>query len=82
LLTSDRQVAEGDLERRSRRKDDRAFDDVLHLPDVARPGVANQGFHGRGRDGLDWPAHPHRKPLGEMAGEHWNIFASLAQGRQ
>src|SRR5437016_14659723 len=32
------QVAERDPERRARGENDRPFNDVLHLPDVARPG--------------------------------------------
>src|SRR5581483_2030452 len=63
-------------------KDDRALDDVLHLADVARPGVFNQGVHDRNRDRLDPPAHPTRKPLDEMAGQHRDVFAALAQWRQ
>src|SRR5262249_40717737 len=51
-------------------KDNRAFDDVLHLPDIARPGIANQRLHGRIRNGFDSPAHLPREPLGEMTGKH------------
>jgi hypothetical protein len=39
------QIAGRNLERRPRREDNRAFDDVLELADVARPGVAHQGVH-------------------------------------
>src|SRR5262249_20293900 len=67
---------------RAWRKDDGAFKDVLHLADVARPGVANQGVQDRGRDGLDPPAHAPREPLGEVASEHRNIVAPLTQWRQ
>src|SRR5438093_7839561 len=76
------QVAEVDPERSARRENDRAFDDILHLPDIARPVVANKGVHDRGRDALDPPAHPARETLDEMADQHRNIFAPLAQGRQ
>ena len=76
------QVAERDLQRRARREDDRALDDVLQLADVARPGVAHQGVHDRGRDGLDLPAHPPGEPLGEMADQQRDVVAALAQRRQ
>ena len=76
------QVAEGNLQRRAGGEDDRALDDVLQLADVARPGVANQGLHDRGRDGLDPPAHPPGELLGEMADQPRDVVAALAQRRQ
>ena len=76
------QVAEGDLERRARGEDDRPLDDVLQLADVARPGVADQGLHDRGRDGLDPPAHPPGELLGEVADQPRDVVRPLPQRRQ
>ena len=75
-------VAEGDLQRRAGGEDDRALDDVLQLADVARPGVARQGIHDRGRDGFDPPAHAAGELLGEMAHQSRDVVAALPQGRQ
>jgi hypothetical protein len=63
-------------------EDHRALDDVLQLPHVARPGVANQGVHDRRWDGLDPPAHPPGEPLGEMAHQTRDVLRAIAQGRQ
>ena len=68
------------MKRRAGGKTDRATDDVLQLPDVARPRVANQGLHDRGRDGLDSPARLPGEPLGKMADQRRNVVAALAQG--
>src|SRR5208283_2205650 len=81
-LIVDLQVDQRDLKRRAGGEDDRAFDDVLQLPDIARPGVAHQGLHDRGRDRLDPPAHAPGEPLGKMADQRRDVVAALAQGRQ
>ena len=68
------------VQRRARREDDRALDDVLQLADVARPGILHQRVHGLGRNGLDPPAHAPGDCLREMADEPRNVVAALAQG--
>ena len=77
------QVGGGGPGAMGRGEDDRPLDDVLvKLPDVARPGVADQGVHDRGRDGLDPPTHPPGEPLGEMADQPRDVVTTLPQRRQ
>jgi hypothetical protein len=64
------------------RQNDGAFDDVLHLTDVTRPGIPHQRVHDFRRDAFDAPAHPLRKLPGEMTHEQRNVFGALAQRRQ
>jgi len=64
------------------RKNDGAFDDVLHFTHVTRPGIPNQCVHDLRGYAFDSPAHSLRKLPCEMTHEQRNIFASLAQRRQ
>ena len=72
----------GNLKRRARREDHCALDDVLQLPDVARPRIVHQGLHDGGRDGLDPPAHPPGELLSEMADQPRDVVTAFSQRRQ
>src|ERR1700689_971314 len=75
------EIAEGNLEQRALGKDDRSLDDILQLPDVARPGVTNQRVHGFRRDGVDLLGHIKSKVLREMTNKERYIVSALAQWR-
>ena len=63
------------------REDHGALDQVLQLADVARPVVARQRLHRLGRDRLDRLLHPPRELLREVAHQHRDVLAPLAQRR-
>jgi hypothetical protein len=62
-----------------RPRHDGAFDDVLHLANVAGPGISSQGIDHIGRDRVDLLVHAPRELFDEVASEHWNVFAAVAQ---
>src|SRR5712664_4970702 len=64
------------------RQDHRAFDHVLKLPDISRPGVSTEGGHCLGRDVLDPLSHSAGEHLGKMRHQRWNILPALPQRRE
>src|SRR5581483_2496130 len=71
-----------DVDHRALGKDEEPLDEVLELADVPRPAIAQEGFHGLGRERL--LRHPHlaRLRLREVADEEREVVASLAERRE
>lgn len=76
-----KQVTGADLQNLTWGKDDRSLDDVLQFAYIPRPGVADQGIHDCGRDGLDPLAHPPRELLDEVADQRQDTVRPIPQGR-
>ena len=64
------------------RKNHGTFDDVLHFPHVARPGIPDQRVHDFRWNAFDSSADALRELLGEMTNQQRNVVATLAQRRQ
>src|ERR1019366_8560945 len=56
-----------------------AFNDVLQLPDVGRPAVVLQDFHGFRRQADGRLTQVPRVDLEEVAAQQWNVPLPLAQ---
>ena len=76
------QILHVDMEHRRATEDQGALNDILQLPDVARPGVPGQA-QGRIRiHGVDAPAEARGVLLHEEMDQQRYVFAALAQRRQ
>ena len=72
-------VGDVDFEDRTGREDDRALNDVLELPDVARPGVPAQISHGRAGNGLERFVHAPRKLAREGPDQKRNVLRPVSK---
>src|SRR5258708_1898748 len=61
------------------RKDHRAFDHVLKLADISRPGVGTEGRHRLGWNVVDRLSHPAGEHPGKARYQHWDIPPALPQ---
>src|SRR5579864_752527 len=71
----------GDVQALAGAEDDGALDHIAQFADVARPGVLDQRFHGFRGNSIDLLPHPRREILHEIADQHGDILAALAQRR-
>lgn len=62
-------------------EDDRAFDQVSELPDIARKGMRPQRSHSLRGKPLDGPAHLTRIPVQEVLRQRQNVLPPLPQRR-
>ena len=61
---------------------DRAFDDVLQLSNIARPAVSFQRAHGVLREAKGAATFCLGVPLDEVVGKNWNVPVPLAESRK
>src|SRR5258708_2958508 len=64
------------------RKNNRAFDQVLQLTNVARPRIPLEGSHGFRRNAVYLLPHAAAKRLHEMRDKGRNVFPALSERRQ
>ncbi|HKS81207.1 MAG TPA: hypothetical protein VJR23_06845 [Candidatus Acidoferrales bacterium] len=75
------QFAQGRSQRPARGQDDGAFDEILKLADIARPGVLDEPFHTLLRDNFDAFLHSAGEHCDEILDKQGNILSALPQWR-
>src|SRR5262249_39328009 len=70
---------DGYLQNGAATEDNRAFDEILKLPNIPRPVPLLKGAHGLGRDSFDLTAHLLCMLLRKMPDQTRNVVGSLAE---
>src|SRR5258708_38361375 len=76
------ELSRRDAQVRTQRHDHGALNEVLQLPDIARPIVALEDFHRVIGDMVDHLALAFGELLNEVSGQQWDILFAFAQRRE